>query len=97
MALRLFKCAKSLSVHLSKLLYNFWICSGEKYCYNVIMSTFEYFDVYDDFLSNYLLSQVKKKKKSAAKLIVTIMFWNCFPGACVHAQLSSLVQLFATW
>ena len=56
-----FKCAKNLFVHLSKLLYNFWICKGEKYCYKVIMSTFEYCDVYEDFLSNNLLSQAKKK------------------------------------
>ena len=63
MALRFFfKCAKNLFVHLSKLLYNFWICKGEKYCYKVIMSTFEYCDVYEDFLSNDLLSQAKKKK-----------------------------------
>lgn len=97
MALRFFfKCAKNLFVHLSNLLYNFWIYNGEKYCYKVIMSTFEYFDVYEDFLNNYLLFRVQKKK-SAGKLIVTIMFWNCFPGACVHAQLFNHVQFFATW
>lgn len=39
------------------------------------MSLFEHFNVYEDILSNYLLSQVKKKI-SGDELNVAIMLWN---------------------
>lgn len=70
------KCAKNLFVHLSKLLYNVWICNGENAVIkSSCMSIFEHFNVYEDILSNYLLSQVKKKI-SGDELNVAIMLWN---------------------
>lgn len=69
------KRAKNLFVHLSKLLYDAWICNGEKCSYKVIMSSFEHFNVYKDIPNNFFLSQVKKKI-SGDKWNVAIMLWN---------------------
>lgn len=53
------RCAKTLFVHLFKLLYNVWICNGKKCCYKVIMSIFELL-MFMKILDDYLLSEVKQ-------------------------------------
>lgn len=55
------KRAKNLFVHLSKLLYDAWICNGKKGSYKVIMSGFEHFNVYEDIPNNTFCLRSKKK------------------------------------
>lgn len=88
------KCAKNLFVHLSKLLYNVWICNGTE-CYYKVVSIFEHFNVYEDILNKCLLSQVKKSQWWSIKCNFNAMefgIFYIFQAALIHSLDLMVIQ-----